>query len=497
MKVRIKTPILAYLEDTTPEDIIKLQEQFSFKNGKIEQLLKRHRQNQWWKRKNPDTWEDREIELLGQINDSVLKQDKNGYCIKPGSIPYIRDIQYEVINEIEIPVLKPIPWKVEPEFTPYPYQSNSVKQLLSIEGIPGNVSLPTGCGKSFILLMLAQQIGESIVIVTPSKSIFRELYEEFQLRLGKDRVGGYGDGKKDIKKPITIAIGKSLTTLKENTAAYDFFLNKKALLVDESHTWGADKLEDVCHGVLKNAPRRFFVSATQTRGDGTVKLLQSIIGKTVYSMSIKDAISNGYLCPLKFNVIKTISPSTLYKTDPLECKRTHFLYNDNIADLAAKIANAKWRIEKESTLILVEELVQIKKLADRLEVPFAYIHSGSKKEAESAGLEKVDLTEQLERFNKGEVRVLIGTKSVSTGTNIYPTHNTINWMGGSSEINTKQGPMGRSTRWIKAAFAKFHKEKKFTQIWDFDVTNQPILGRMLTTRIRYYKETGENVNILG
>lgn len=497
MRIVIKTPTLAYLEGATATQISSLKEQFAYKNGKIEQLLIRHRQNRWWKQKNYDTWSDRESELLAEVNDSVLKKDSNGYYLKPGSIPYIRGIEYELVNEVKVPELKPIPWKVEPEFTPYEYQSSSVTELLKLRGIPGNIDLPTGCGKSFILLMLAQQIGESVVVVTPSKSIFRELYEEFQLRLGKQNVGGYGDGLKDIKKPITIAIGRSLTMLKENTAAYDFFLSKKAVLVDESHTWGADKLEDVSHGVLGDAPRRYFVSATQTRGDGTVTLLQSIIGKNVYSMTISDAISQGFLCPLKFNVLRTYSSSTLKKRDPLECKRTHFLYNDNIADLAAKLANANWRVNQESTLILVEELVQIKKLADRLEVPFTYIHSGSKKDAQSAGLEKVKLSEELERFNNGEVKVLIGTKSISTGTNIYPTHHTINWMGGSSEIITKQGAMGRSTRWMKAKYAHAHKEKKFTQVWDFDVVGEQILENMLKSRVRYYRETGEEVRVCG
>jgi len=495
MRITIESPTFAYLEEFTQDELRQLKEQLSYKNGKIEQLLKRHMSNRWWRQKNVVTWEERKRELMRDLNGSLVQKDSRGYHIKPGYIPYITRMNIEVSNKIKYPKLKPLPWIVDPEFDPYKYQSDSVKKLLKIGH--GNVSLPTGCGKSFILLMLAQQIGEGVVIVTPSKSIFLELMEEFQLRLGKSKVGGYGNGKKDIKKPITIAIGKSITMLKKGSKEYEFFKKKKAMLVDESHTWGADKLEEVCHGVLGDVPRRFFVSATQTRGDGMVKLLHSIIGETVLEMSIEEAISKKYLCPLKFNVIRTYSPSTKYTKEALEVKREHFLYNDNIAEMAAKLANANWRVNKESTLILVEELVQIKKLSKLLEVPFSYIHSGSKKEAEKNGIEKVDLKTELERFNSGEVKVLIGTKSISTGTNIYPTHHTINWMGGSSEINTKQGPMGRSTRWMKKKYEKKHKKKTHTQIWDFDVEGQPILERMLKTRIKYYEETGERVNKMG
>lgn len=494
MRIVIKNPTFAYLEDVTNEEIHLLKKQFAFKNGKIEEQLKRLRQKHYWKKRDPEGFEQHENTLLEQLNDSVLKLDGDKYYIRPASISYIENITYDVENNIIYPDLKPLEWFVEPEFTPHQYQYDSVKELLKVGH--GNVSLPTGCGKSFILLLLARLIGQDIVVVTPSKSIFRELFEEFQIRLGKDKVGGFGDGLKDIKKPITIAIGKSITMLKEGSPEYKFFKGKKALLVDESHTWGADTLEEVCHGVLADAPRRFFMSATQTRADGTIKLLQSIIGKTVFEMSLREAIDEKYLCPLKFYVKKSFSPSTLKKRDPMECKRIHFLYNKEIAKFYGQLANAMWKVNQESTLILVEELCQIKMLTEILNVPYTYIHSASKKEAAEWGLKKVDLTEELERFNNGEVRVLIGTKSVSTGTNIYPTHNTCNWMGGSSDITTKQGTMGRSTRWMKAKYAKFHKEKTHSKIWDVQIEGQQILKSMLNRRIKCYEETGEKVNFI-
>lgn len=497
MKIVIKSPTFAYLHNTTSEEIAALKKQFTFKNGKIAEQLKRHRAKKWWKQRDPDGFENHEVALLDQLHDNVLKQDGGSYYLRVGSIPYIEGIDYEVENQIEYPELKPLPWAVEPDFVPYYYQYDSVKELLKMGH--GNVCLPTGCGKSFILLMLARIIGRDVVVVTPSKSIFRELYNDFQEKLGKSAVGGYGDGLKDIKKPITIAIGKSITMLKKGTPEYEFFKNKKALLVDESHTWGSDTLEDICHGVLADAPRRFFMSATQTRGDGTLKLLQSIIGKTVFEMSLVEAIREKFLCPLKFFVKELHSPNTLNKKDPIECKRVHFLYNKEIAKFYGQLANAMWKVNGESTLILVEELVQIQMLTEVLDVPYTYIHSAAKGEAAKWGLEKVNLSEELERFNKGEVRVLIGTRSVSTGTNIYPTHNTCNWMGGSSEIITKQGPMGRSTRWMKAKYAPFHKEKTHTKVWDVNIKGQKnkILENMFNKRISFYRETGEEVKKVG
>jgi len=494
MNITLQTPTKAIVTTDNHEEIQKLKTQCTYVKNNIKYLISKHKQNRWWKNKDIDGWENRLEELKADLFGSILMIDENdNFWIRPGYITHIEQIQYSIENNISYPDLKPISWLKKPDFNDYKYQTESVKNLIKIKH--GNISLPTGTGKSHILLMAAKEMGLDTVIVTPSRSIFNELLNEFQKRLGKKYVGGYGDGKKDIKKRITIAIGKSLSNLKEGTEQYEFFKNKQVMMVDESHTFAANELEKVCHGVLSNVPYRFFVSATQTRGDGTEKLLHSIIGENVLSMSLQDAIEQKYLCPLKISILEVHSPSSLKKKDPLECKRVHFLYNIEIAKIYAKIANAGWHLKKQSTLILVEELRQIKMLSELLTVPFAYVHSASKKDAGKWGLETVKLQEQVDKFNKGEVIVLIGTSCISTGTNTYPTHNTMNWVGGSSEIKTKQGTMGRSTRKLEISkYSDLHSPKLFSRIYDIRVLNQPILENQLKKRIEFYQECGENVS---
>jgi superfamily II DNA or RNA helicase len=211
-------------------------------------------------------------------------------------------------------------------------------------------------------------------------------------------------------------------------------------------------------------------------------------------MELHEAISNGFLCPLQFNIVSTFSPSTAYITDSIKAKREHLLYNGNVADLASKIGYASHVSLNESSLILVEELTQINMLQARLNklgIPFTYAHSASKKVAQENNLKVVDNQEEVFRFNNAEVPILIGTSCISTGTNIYPTHNVINLVGGSSEIVTKQGTMGRATRLLeKSKFAHLHKPKPFSKIWDFDIRNQKILENQLKTRIKFYQEAG-------
>lgn len=496
MKVKIINPTKAIIVKYEEEDFKTLKGLLSYKNTSTEFLLRKHLNNRFWKKSNPRTWGVRLEEIKKEVDQSLLLEDSNGdFYLRPGILPYIKvKFNIEVENCISYPTAKPMAWAQKLEFTPYFYQNDSVASL--IEAKHACISLPTGAGKSAILLMLARELGLRTVIVTPSQSIFCELLASFRKHLGDGKVGAYGDGKKDIKKQITICIAKSLTTLKVETPAYEFFKNKEVLLYDESHTTPSATLEKVCHGVLSDVPYRLFVSATQVRNDGTEKMLQSIIGKCVFKMELKEAIEQGYLCPLKFTILKTTSPKSGTIKDPLECKREYFLYNKNIAEIIKKIVYIKYKVG-ESCLILVEELVQIQLLKEILEIPIAYVHSGSKAEGAKFNLNQVNSQDEIERFNKGETKVLIGTRAIATGTNIFPTHNTFNWMGGSSEIVTKQGPMGRSTRKLELSkYKEYHKPKPFSMIFDFQVAKQPVLDSQLKNRVGFYEETGETVKVI-
>jgi superfamily II DNA or RNA helicase len=496
MKIEIITPTKAIIAEYQPDALDSLKKKLTYTNKSIQFQISSWNRNIRMKKFRPAFWNERMDELKSQLKECILKMDKEGnYYIRPGLIDHLNLRQNVVTNKIYYPQLKEYSFKEPLPFTLYDYQNTSVNNLINEKH--GCVSLATGCGKSLILLSLTQRMGLKTVVIVPSKQIFTEIVELFTHHLGKDLVGTYGDGKKDIKKPVTIAISKSLTMLEKGTEEYTFFEEKELLITDESHLFAAETLDKTCHGVLHRVPYRFFLSGTNVRNDGKDIVLQSIIGKEVCSLDTKTAIEKGYLCPLNFTIIKTTSPTKKpeqkdegYK-DPIVEKRKHFLYNSNIADLIAKICNASATVLNESTLVLVEELTQIADLVARLKVPYAYCHSAAKKDAQEWGLEVVNTKDSIAKFNNGEVKVLIGTSCIDTGTNMYPTHNTCNWVGGSSEVTTKQGTIGRSVRKLEnSKFKNLHKPKPYTKIFDFDVTNSKLLHSQLEKRVEWYEDTG-------
>jgi superfamily II DNA or RNA helicase len=492
LKITISSPTKAYV-DGTDEELASLTEQLSYIDLAVKHQLKRLSKNFWFKNSNPVKWQVEYDLLKDQVHQCLVFQEGPLKYIRPGSISYLEGLALEVEDQVVYPKPKKIPWHKPLSFDLYPYQEQSWNKLL--EAKHSNVSLTTGSGKSALLLKLCRETGFSCAIVAPGKAIFNELVEKFEYHFGKANIGKFGAGKKKLGKRITICIGDSLCNVKKDSEEWKFFSGLEMLAIDESHTWGSETLEETSHGIFSEVPYRFFLSATQIRNDGGLKLLQSIIGPTVHTLTTREAVDGGYISKHDFRIVRIESsdPNST-STDALEIKRIHLLRNKNIASFTAKLANVM-ASRNEQTLILVEELNQIAMLAKLLTVPFGYAHSETKKERLlELGLEKVDVAEQIEKFNKNEIKVLIGTSCVHTGCNIFSMTNTVNWVGGASSIKTRQAAIGRS---IRLPGANPHKDKcgpkEKCTIWDFDVQDNYVLGKHLEERLRCYMDSGDDL----
>lgn len=493
MRLTLSTPTRAYISQATDEELASLREQLTYKDLGVAHELKRISKNHWFKSSNPEKWQLTVKMLKEQVYQTLVFEEDGLLYIRPGSISYLEGFNIDIDNQIKYPKPKKVPWFRELPFELYPYQKESVEKLIRAKH--GNVSITTGGGKSGIALSICRETGLRTAVIAPSRAIFNELVEKFEHHLGKGNIGKYGDGKKKIDKKITICIGDSLCNVMPGSVEWKFFSGLDMIITDESHTWASETLEQLAHGIFSEVPYRFFLSATQTRNDGGIKLLESIIGPTVHELTTKEAVDGGYICKHDYRIVQIeASNPNFTSTDALEIKRELFLRNRNIAAFAAKLANSMGA-KGEQTLILVEELNQIAMLTKLLTVPFGYAHSESKKERlAELGLEKVDVQEQIDRFNRNEIKTLIGTSTIHVGCNIFGMTNTIGWIGGSSEIKTRQATIGRSIRLPQAnpyAYKCGPKEK--VTIWDFDIQGNYVLERHLGERLKCYMDSGEGL----
>lgn len=493
MKLTLSSPTRAYITEASEAEMESLKASLTYKDLSVAHELKRVSKNHWFKSSNFEKWELTCKMLKENLYQTLVFEESGLLYIRPGSIPYLEGLNIEIDDQIIYPKPKKIPWSHPLPFQLYDYQKESVEKLIEIKH--GNVDICTGGGKTAAILSICRELGLQSIIVTPSSSIFNEILKQAEHHFGKGKVGAYGDGKKRLGKLITVATSKSLAMLKKGTEEYEFFEKTQCFLGDECHTLPSETLEAVCHGVLSEAPYRFFFSGSPTRADGSEKLLQSIIGKTVVTLTTKEAVQKGFVSPHEFRIVKIESSDpNLGSTDALEIKRLNFLRNRNICAFIAKLCNS-YGSKGEQILVLVEETNQISMLLPKLTVPTVIAHSEkSSARLLELGIPKVDPTESVEKFNKKEALVLLGSSCIGTGTNIYPQTITVNWQGGASEVKTKQGAVGRSVRLPQAnPWASKCGEKKSCTIFDFDVIGNYVLERHLEERIACYNDSGEGL----
>lgn len=510
MSVRVLTPTISEIDfDGSQDDVVRSScaKWLSYTDPSMAFQIRRHERDWVWKHRDPNGWQRRKQQLKQEETKPLYSvRSPNTWRFRTGSLHLLLDTDLVQNVEGNIPpphigtsfnMIVPLP------YTLHPYQTEALDALLATSH--SHIEICTGSGKATIALLLAQRLGMTSAIVVPFKENARSLLDFFQHHLGRDRVGLYGDGVKDIAHDVTICIGKSLVniTTEKKPKDWSFFRRKKVLIVDESHTWAAETMESLCHNLFAHVPYRYFMSGTQEKSPQQVNQLASIIGPRVYSLSTAEAVRQGYICPHEYIIYQGVPLSpppaddqgSIDSSNVLALRRHHLLLNPAINTFVAAECVKDSRTKKCS-LIMAEEISQVNAIvAD-------WIGAGlveGEDFAVATGKGKAGSVERaVDAFNAGRVGILIGTSCIATGVNLYPQHKTYNLCGGGAvnSVRTCQGAVGRSVRFAHSNPAmkdgtypidRFHVKEK-TIIIDFDLDEQQKhLHRHLKKRLEYYR----------
>ena len=125
------------------------------------------------------------------------------------------EIIFKFLTERKIKIVKQIdktiilePCNFELKFPLYPYQTETVDKLIE-SGTGGVLRGPPGSGKTNILLGYIAQLKQPTLVVVHSGTLLRQWRERVIEWLGIIP-GNIGDGKKDVIRPITIAMQQTL-----------------------------------------------------------------------------------------------------------------------------------------------------------------------------------------------------------------------------------------------------------------------------------------------
>jgi DNA repair protein RadD len=468
-----------------PKDDESVKKFLTFHDRQVEFQISRLKQNFRWKQSDPDRFTAALAKLKGEAVKTLIYYDRVG---EPWTYAGLwQELSQRFGWQFDVPPLDfefgSIPWAKIPKEMRY-YQNEAVEALLRSRH--SAIELPTGSGKSRILLELAKRIGQKTILVTPSAAITDQMYEQFVEAFGRRYVGKYGDGRKDVGKLFTVAVAQSMTRIEEGSDAYNDFSKAKALLWDESHTTPADTFERVALGVCRNAPIRSFVSATQLRTDGAELILRGITGPVVYRKKFIELVDEGFLARPMFKIIRVPAVPGAGQRDVKEETRRQLYANPNVNKVAAMIAGKMVRDLNRQVVILVEEFRQFMILKNYLDVPFEFVHGGATSKETKKFLpeeyHKCDTARIVKEFNEGKIRCLIGTSAISTGVDLQPVGCLIYLQGGVSEIKVTQS-IGRGTRMPPG--------KKDFYVVDFRVVGSPVMERHLEERKSIYDTMGQ------
>ncbi len=297
-------------------------------------------------------------------------------------------------------------------------------------------------------MKLLKEFGVKSLVVTPFSNITNQLRKDLEEAFGSKYVGQLGDRRKKVDRLFTVANAQSASKVKPNTSEWDELSRCQVIIFDESHMVPAESFKNIClNGVAMNAKKRFFLSATQTRTDGSELMLKGITGPVVYKKTYKELASQKFLKKIKARIFK-VPPARPTVNDPNKETRQNLYENPNVARLAATLAEKAFTVANRQTVILIEEYSQFLLLKNFMNVPYKFAHGTVTKEQKKTLPEeywKCDPEAIVDEFNRGDLPCIIGTTAIATGVDIKPTGCLINIQGGKSEIKVKQG-VGRGTR---------------------------------------------------
>lgn len=232
-------PSQMVLGETTDSELSLVRDLLTFRDRQIEFDLLKLKRNHWLQSSDPVEWEKRKQELKEKLYRCILTEQDGCLVTYSGLFNDIANVvpKAELLNYVHYPEPDSIAWSKVPEHEDRYYQNEAKEKLLAVRH--GAVQLPTGSGKTSIVRKLLHDIGAQSVVMVPTTSIARQMYNDLARYLGKRLVGLYGDGKKELGKKFTVGIAASLTRIEKGSDAWRHFTKSSVFVADECFPYDA------------------------------------------------------------------------------------------------------------------------------------------------------------------------------------------------------------------------------------------------------------------
>lgn len=185
-----------------------------------------------------------------------------------------------------------------------PYQAEAKQAILAAwdEGYRKTLLvLPTGCGKTVVFSSVAEnQVnkGQRVLIMAHRGELLTQAADKLKAASGLDCVLEKADATSlGSFFPVTVGSVQSLSQEKRLARFPDDYFG--TIIVDEAHHC----LSDSYQRVLDHFPEANILGVTATPDCGDMQNLGAYFDSKAYEYSMTDAIREGYLCPIKAQMI--------------------------------------------------------------------------------------------------------------------------------------------------------------------------------------------------
>lgn len=292
----------------------------------------------------------------------------------------------------------------------------------------GLIIIPTGGGKSLILADIASRLEGPLLVFQPSKEILQQNFAKLQ-SYGIIDCGCYSAsvGRKDINRITFATIGSVMNNMRD----FDCFKN---IIVDEAHYVNSKAGQ---YKKFIEAKNRQVVGLTATpyrldkcAGGSMLKFLTRtrprIFSKVIYCCQIGELLSKGFLANLSYYDITSIdlrrvrsnSTGADYDEKSLIAEYERSGFYDKLSNTVVKVMQPKSGIPRKGILVFTAFRKESENLVSKLQ------SLGIKAAIVTCDTPKREREDILQRFKKGEIKVVSNCGTLTTGFD-YPELDTV------------------------------------------------------------------------
>ena len=251
------------------------------------------------------------------------------------------------IHFIHLPIYNNIIKTID--INPYPYQLEAYEKIKNhfLNNNRGILSLPCGCGKTYISYLISQKYSH-IIILSPLKEFTKQNLNKF-IEYGYDKSNSLlvdTDGNRDIKyikefinNHKNLVISTTYLSMDLIIECLDLFKNS-LFIIDEFHNLSKSNIfneNDNINKLLNSKNKILYISATPKIYDienYNSKEYREIIGDMIYHMKYNEAIDNKYITDYKIWLppkedknIELYNNLSIYNIDYIYFKKCNYLFS--------------------------------------------------------------------------------------------------------------------------------------------------------------------------